>query len=205
MIVGLAGPHRCGKTTLACAFAKKHKLEFVQTSASQVFEDMGLDPAGHYDFATRLTVQEEILRRFDAQYVAARGKPAITDRTPLDMLAYTLADAVQDAVPTGLQGRFERYAQSCFNVTNKRFSVVVAIQPGIPIVAEAGKAAPNTAYVEHLNAIILGLVCDDRISTAHFKISRHVTDLEDRMAALGVVVGKVKRLAELESREAALH
>ena len=204
-MIGLCGAHRTGKTSLARAFAEKHGLEFVQTSASQVFKDLGFDAATHYDFATRLTIQEEILKRFDQQYAAVGAKPAISDRTPLDMLAYTMAEAVQYAVPAELQDRFKKYVQSCIDVTNRRFGVLLVVQPGIKIVEEEGKAALNDAYIEHLNSIVLGLSVDERIKSAHFYIPRHMTDMEDRLAALDFAVTRAKKRAEVERETAVLH
>ena len=204
-MIGLCGAHRTGKTTLARAFAEKHGLEFVQTSATQVFKDLGFDAATHYDFATRLTIQEEILKRFDKQYAEIGCKSAIADRTPLDMLAYTMAEAVQHAVPAELQARFKKYVQSCIDVTNKRFGVLLVVQPGIQIVAEEGKAALNEAYIEHLNSIILGLSVDERIKAAHFYIPRHMTDKDERLAALDFAVTRAKKRAETERETAVLH
>ena len=204
-MIGLAGSHRVGKTSLARAFAEKHGLEFVQTSASQVFKDFGMDAATRYAFDTRLSIQEEILKRFDAQYATVGAKPAITDRTPLDMLAYTLAEAAQDHVPAELQERFKKYVQSCIDVTNKRFGVLLVVQPGIKIVAEDGKAAMNEAYIEHLNSIVMGLSVDERIKSAHFYIPRHMTDMKDRLAALDFAVGRATERAEVERKGAVIH
>ena len=204
-MIGLCGAHRTGKTSLARAFAEKHGLEFVQTSASQVFKDFGMDAATRYAFDTRLSIQEEILKRFDAQYATVGAKPAITDRTPLDMLAYTLAEAAQDHVPAELQDRFKKYVQSCIDVTNKRFGVLLVDQPGIQVVEEEGKAALNDAYIEHLNSIILGLSVDERIKAQHFYIRRSMTDMDERIAALDFAVTKAKKRSELERESATLH
>lgn len=204
-MIGLCGAHRTGKTSLARAFAEKFELEFVQTSASQVFKDLGLDAATHYDFATRLTIQEEILKRFDEQYAEVGAKPAIADRTPLDMLGYTMAEAIQHAVPAELQDRFKKYVQSCIDVTNKRFGVLLVVQPGIQVVEEEGKAALNDAYIEHLNSIILGLSVDERIKAQHFYIRRSMTDMDERIAALDFAVTRAKKRAELERESATIH
>lgn len=204
-MIGLCGAHRTGKTTLARAYAEKHGLEFVQTSLSAIFKDMGYDPAEKFDFATRLTIQEEILRRTDRMYAAVGPKPAITDRTPVDYIAYTMGDAIGDAVPEDQQARFKKYVQNCIDVTNKRFGVLLVVQPGIPVVAEEGKAALNHAYIEHLNSIILGLSVDERIKAAHFYIPRHMTGMEDRIAALDFAVNRAKKRAELERDGAVIH
>lgn len=205
-MIGLCGAHRTGKTSLARAFAEKHGLEFVQTSVSQVFKDMGLDPAKHYDFGTRMDVQEEILRRHDQLYAQhTKADLAITDRTPLDFLMYTLADAVHDAVAEADQARFKKYVQSCFDVTNKRFAVLLVVQPGIPIIAEEGKASLNPAYIEHLNSLVLGLSADERIKTSHFYLPRSTTDMEDRINALDFALGRARRKAEVELEHAVVH
>ncbi len=166
---------------------------------------MGLDPALTYDFETRLTVQEEILKRADALYATVNTKPAITDRTPLDMLAYTMSEAVGNAVPERLQSRLDKYVRDCISVTNKRFSAIVVVQPGIQIVHAEGKAAPNVAYMEHLNSLILGYTIDERLKVPHFYIPRRTVDMEERLGALKYVMSRVIRRAEEEVMGASLH
>jgi len=204
-VIGLAGAHRVGKTTLARAFAEKHGLVFVQTSASEVFREFGMDPATRYTFDDRLSVQEEILKRFDQQYAAVGAAPAITDRTPLDMLAYTLAEAVQDMVTERDQRRLKKYVQDCIDVTNKRFGVLLVVQPGIQVVAEDGKAALNDAYIEHLNTLILGLTVDERIKAAHFYLPRGMLDMEERIAAVEYALNRARKRAEVERDSAVMH
>lgn len=205
-MIGLCGAHRVGKSRLAREFAEKHKLEFVETSASAIFKELGYDPAVTYDFSTRLTIQEEILKRFDQLYAKhTKQDLAITDRTPLDMLAYTMAEAVGNTVSEQDQERFKKYAQSCIDVSNKRFAVLLVVQPGIKVVAEEGKAALNNAYIEHLNSLILGLSVDERIKSAHFYIPRHMLDMGERIAALDFAVGRAKKKAEIERADAVLH
>lgn len=184
MSVGLCGAHRTGKTTLARAFADKRGIPFVETSVSAIWRELGYDPAVTYDFETRLTVQEEILKRVDAVYGKYVGLEFITDRTPLDMAAYTLADAIGDRVPEHCQERLAKYVNACFEVTNRRFGIVLLVQPGITLVHEEGKAAVNAGYIEHLNSLILGLTVDERLTASHFYIPRPVLDLETRVTAL---------------------
>jgi hypothetical protein len=197
--IGLSGSHRAGKSTLARSFANKNGLEFVETSVGAVFKEMGLDPAITYDFKTRLTVQEAVIESCEKIYAkhSARGL-CITDRTPLDFMAYTLADAVGDTVLPEDQERLDRYIDRCIEVTNRRFSALVVIQPGIPLIHEEGKAVLNKAYIEHLNAIILGLSVDERINVPHFYLPRHMTNLGERVAALDFVVGKITQRAVQE-------
>ena len=200
-MLGLCGGHRVGKSTLARAFAEKSGLTFIETSASSVFKEMGLDPAQTYDFTTRLSVQEQILETFEGIYSHhATGGLCVTDRTPIDLMAYTLAEAVGDSVSAQDQDRFAKYVERCIEVTNRRFCALVVVQPGIPLVHENGKAALNVAYIEHLNSIILGLSIDERVNVSHFYIPRYMTDINERVAAVEYVVGKIKVRATQEMR-----
>ena len=198
MSVGLCGSHRTGKTTLARAYAQKRGIQFVETSVSAIWHSLGYDPAKEYDFATRLTVQEEILKRVDAVYAKYAGLDFITDRTPLDMAAYTLGDAIGDRVPPECQVRLANYVNECFAVTNRRFGMVLLVQPGIPLVDAPGKAAMNVGYIEHLNSLILGLTVDERLTSLHYYMPRAILKHEDRLAALEASVDRAKSRATAE-------
>lgn len=174
--LGLCGSHRTGKTTTAKQIAVDNDLPFVETTTSAVFARHGLQPSSPMDFATRLWIQDKVLAA--AEEVWAGHRCFITDRTPLDMLAYTLAD---------IQGRtvvdfaaLERYAASCFAATNHYFSRLCVVQPGIPLIAAPGKAALNEAYIEHLNTLVLGLCLDERQQVAFTVMPRHCIAMGER-------------------------
>lgn len=183
-MIGLAGGHRTGKTTLAKNYAEKHGWKFAQTSVSGIFKELGHDPAEKFDFQTRLTIQEQILIRLNRFYQQCEGTSVITDRTPIDMLAYTMAEAIGDSVQPQDQARFRKYAEDCFNVTNRWFSEIIVVQPGIALVQEEGKAAVNEAYIEHLNSLIIGLCCDPRLKVSHFYIPRERLELDRRIESV---------------------
>ncbi|MEB0029145.1 hypothetical protein QN372_00130 [Undibacterium sp. RTI2.1] len=198
-MIGLLGSHRTGKTTLAKVYAEKHDLIFVETSVSSIFKQMGLDPAAKFKFKERLEIQEEVLRSVEEIY--NRIDPsvsAIADRTPLDMLAYTMSEAIGDSVGKREQAKFASYVRRCFEVTNRRFSSLILVQPGIPVIAMQGKAIANEAYMEHLNSLMLGLSLDERIKVPHFYIPRGVLSLEGRVTALDGAVNMVTRSAQHE-------
>lgn len=199
-MIGLCGAHRTGKTSLARAYAEKHGIAFVETSVSAIFRDLGHDPSAAFDFKTRLDIQEVILTRLDAVYGALNpAELAITDRTPIDMLGYTMSEAIGDAVSAADQARFQKYVERCFDVTNRRFSTLVLVQPGIPLEIAAGKAVLNDAYIEHLNSLMLGLSVDQRVKMPHYYIPRQLTKMEDRIAALENAVGRAEHIAQQDS------
>jgi len=176
--LGLCGAHRTGKTTLAIALADRLNIPFVRTTTSQVFAHLGLDPAEPMDFQTRLFVQNHVLNAAE-QVWQNSATPFISDRTPIDMIAYTLGD---------IQGKTEvdfellnQYIGRCFTSTNQFFQNLAIIQPGIPLVYEEGKAALNAAYIEHINVLVLGFCSDRRLTANVFCNARDAIDLEIRI------------------------
>ena len=177
MNIGLCGSHRTGKTTLAGSISEKFKLPFVRTFTSEVFRKYGLDPAKPMDFTQRLWIQHKVLDAAEVAWSAQQGH-FVTDRTPLDMAAYTLGD-IQGATVVDV-AEMEDYMDRCLNTTNKYFDTLVLVQPGIPLVHEEGKAALNSSYLAHLNYLILGLCNDERIICRLLRMPKNVLDIGDR-------------------------
>jgi hypothetical protein len=185
--IGLCGSHRTGKTTLGDAISQRAGMPFVKTSTSEIFKEYGLDPSKPLEFAKRLWIQHKILDAAEKVWNAEQ-RQFITDRTPLDMAAYTLAD-VQGSTDVN-RTQLEGYLGRCFEVTNQFFKLLVLIQPGIPLVHEEGKAALNEGYLEHLNYLILGLCNDQRIKGSFLCLPRDVKSIEDRVDAILDVLDK---------------
>jgi hypothetical protein len=201
MTIGLTGSQRTGKSTLAGAYSLAEGVPFLQTGASQVFADMGYDPKVDYPLDIRIEIQKRILDSFDKQYAAA-GSGFITDRTPVDMAAYLLAD-VQRQNTTPAQAKLvTKYMEDCASVTNSHFSTLVVVQPGIPVIEAEGKAPANVAYMEHMNALVMGLVVSEMIVPSHFYIPRSMTNLAERVKVLRKVAGRTleRHMAYLQQR-----
>lgn len=179
--VGLCGSHRTGKTTLAKKIAEYHQIKFIQSSVSEVFKHCGrqhpLKPDDQMDFSTRLWIQQQILEA--AIHWWSQPVDFITDRTPLDFIAYTLCD-VHGTTQVNFN-ELNGYLERCFTATNQLFSRIIVVQPGIPLVYAEGKAALNQAYIEHLNTIILGLCHDERLHCPVTVLPREIIDLEQRL------------------------
>lgn len=181
--IGICGAHRTGKTTLAQKFAEVSHIPFVATSVSQVFWEMGLEPAQPMDFRTRLGVQNHILDRAEALWANFPDR-FITDRTPIDMMAYTLAD-IQGITEVD-QPSLQKYIDRCFQITNRHFQQLVIIPPAIPLVFAEGKAALNPAYIQHIHFLILGITYSEQIKQEMkvFSLPQKSIDLEERMKFL---------------------
>lgn len=190
-MIGISGSHRSGKTTLAMAFAKQQQLLFVQTSATEVFKAAGLDPKGVLTITQRIVIQEAMLKVFEDHYAAAAGKSSVglfvTDRTPIDLAAYLLAEVNQHTtaeLDPELVSFAVSYVRRCILATNRWFSTVVILQPGLQVVEAEGKARGCPLFMEHLNSLMLGLVLDERLESRHYFIPRKYVRLEDRLSAL---------------------
>lgn len=191
-MLGLVGAHRVGKTTLATKYAEKHGWKFAQTSVSALLREIGFNPSEiPATFEERLTAQEKLIERMDQFYREAQGMSVITDRTPVDLLIYTAAEAVGDNIPEALQQRFERYWNRCMEVCNRHFACLVVVQPGIPVTHADGKGVINGPYIEHLNALARGICADERLKVPYFTIPRARTDLDARVTTLNLAVAKV--------------
>lgn len=179
--IGLCGSHRTGKTTLAKEISSGTGMPFVKTGTTEVFEQSGLDPAEPMDFKTRIWIQHQIINAAKEVWKAEQGN-FVTDRTPIDMIAYTLGD-IRGATEVDFN-ELKNYMDHCFEVTNRYFTRLAVVQPGIPLVYEKGKAELNRAYIEHLNTVIIGLCSDERLECSSMVIKRNVTDIGDRVTSV---------------------
>jgi hypothetical protein len=179
-MLGLSGAHRTGKTTLARAYAEATGVSFLQTSASGTFARMGLDPKVDYPLDVRLDIQEEILKDLGEAYAKA-SPPFVTDRTPIDLMAYTLADVQRTNVGPELDARLTSYIERCYDLANRTFPVILVVQPGIALKEEAGKAPAVQSYIEHIHSLIIGMVADERFHGSHYFIPRRYLDIERRL------------------------
>lgn len=179
--IGLSGAHRTGKTTVAQTISAQTTIPFLYTNTSEIMRRAGVDPTLRMPFATRLRVQLRILEAYEELF-QTQPPPFITDRTPIDLMAYTLADITSstEADFTALK----HYLDRCFAVANEVFETIVIIQPGIPLIKASGKAALNPAYIEHLNTLILGLCYDPRNSSSILVLNRAMTNLDTRAAMI---------------------
>lgn len=208
-MIGLCGAQRVGKSTLAKAFAEQTGVTFVATDASGVFSRLGVDPRVDYPLALRLKIQEAILADFDAQYAVAEGEYGtfITDRTPIDLAAYTLADITRGTTAgrPDLTSSTLDYVSRCMESASRFFGVIVLVQPGIALVDQPGKAPACMAHMEHINALAKGLLLDHRLHCRTYNIGREYTLLDSRVRALAKAVNTAAEYQRTVSSELVMH
>ena len=187
MNLGICGAHRTGKTTLAELISVQTGKNFLRTTTSEIFRQHGLDPSKPLTFVDRLKIQKKILIAYE-QIWSVQDKEFISDRTPIDLMAYTLAD-IQGSVEVDYF-ELSQYIENCFSATNKYFKLLIIIQPGIELVAADGKAALNKAYMEHLNTLVIGLCHDSRLRCKIARIKREKIELESRLKEIQKIMNK---------------
>lgn len=177
--IGLCGAHCTGKSTLGAELSDLVGIPFAATSASATMLGMKIPPDEVItSFSTRMEVQEAILEVSEDLW----GKfetPFISDRTPMDMLAYTMAD-IQGNTKID-ESRIAKYIKKCIAATNKYFSYFILLQPGIPLKKRKGKALPSEGFMCHLNLILMGLTCSEHVEGEVFWMPVKETVLENRI------------------------
>src|SRR3954465_9433351 len=92
MTFGISGAHRAGKSTLARETAKSLGIHYLDASTTEIMKGTGFYPVGPgSSFEKRLIAQEFLLKEF-AKMAMKAPYPFISDRTPLDYIAYTLGE-----------------------------------------------------------------------------------------------------------------
>ena len=185
MTIGFMGVHRSGKTTLAKIVAEEIEVPFHKAFVSDVFHKTTLLPSEEMEFSERLEIQNRILSAHIESWQSAETH-FVTDRTPLCMLTYLMADVSPWYEYSVLEDiRVQEYARKCYEATNQFFSAIILLQPGIPIQNEIGKATAKATvpYMEMFNSLALGHLYDERCHTGKFFLRRGVTDLDQRVNA----------------------
>lgn len=193
---GCSGAQRCGKSTIAKDISESLGLPYIQLNTSELIKEMGLDVTKDWDMDTRLNFQEALLDKAIGLY---RDNPGgfISDRTPLDMYAYTIAEALKENINTDQERRILNFKYRCLDAANTYFQHIFIVQPGITYVEEEGKPTANLAFQEHIASLVLGIAKDDSLNADFSVIKRFVTDHDRRVELITAVIVKVEEeLAE---------
>lgn len=178
----LTGAHGTGKTTLARKVAERLHIPFIETKTSDVFEQLGRDPKEDLPFNERLAVQEVILRKLREQYLSLDTHvPWITDRCPLDVLAYTISEIGRNDCPNDLLPALQQHILRCYEILNMFFTHVWHLQPGVRPQERLGKAPANIAHIEHFNMLIPSLAAQPFVTCAVLTIPREIVELNLRV------------------------
>ena len=196
MLYGLIGASGSGKTTLATMVADTMGIQFVETSITKSAAKHGFAAGGSLDLHDRLTLQHHLLEDF-VKLIGRCERPAILDRTPIDMIAYLLCEfgmhshkSVSDADLV----KVEKYVECCLDVTSTNFDHVFFVNQLDFYEVKETRPAVNPAYTLHTETVMRGALARlegevnmSVIENTDINIRvEHVTSIiEDRLNKLG--------------------
>jgi nicotinamide riboside kinase len=181
MRIGITGPHRSGKTTLARALAEHYGIEFLTSVAGGAVRDHGFDMVnGNRLTPAGIDMQDDLMSRILMQAHNA-GPSFVADRTPLDAAAYLMADATANAGDRETRQRAVWYMEYSMKETSSLYDIVFVLPPAIPFEEEDGKAPDNDAYTEHFHLLIQGMLAESPDPINAFVIPRDNVLLLDRI------------------------
>lgn len=212
MRLGLIGAQGTGKTTLARAFSSRWHYHFAETSLSKLFKLRGIEVRSEMDFDSRLDLQRDMLDYLCENLPREDG--FVSDRTPIDVAAYTLSIAPYE--PSAAQcDRLEQFVLECIEAAEGLFDTFVLVQPGIEIPAEdlarTDRGVINYCSQHRITASSYYLM--SRVgstvkgSSGHrrFVIPGLTTDLEDRLRILDKLVTGVSHIASYHRPSPTVH
>lgn len=202
MIYGLCGSSGCGKTTLGRKVSDDMGLNFVETSITSMAKSVGFDPVKPMTIDERINLQWSLLAQLKA-LIDTCERPAIFDRTPLDMIGYMLCEITMTTTLTpAQQDEVEAYVIECLKTTMQMFDMIFMLGP-LPTYEEAStRPALNKGYQIHSDLVMRGALSQIRNRVAHAIL--HTTDLDERMGYLDDLISK--RLDHIEfAKRTSLH
>lgn len=194
MRLGFTGAHRTGKSTLAQIIATDERLTMVKSPAGEIVKSFGFDMAtdnrlvyeafdektGDVKFGTDMqwAIYDTLVESLKE---AAEHGGYVSDRTPIDVAAYLMADATAYAGEPGDQAATVRMVEQAIRDTQALFDIVILVPPAIDFVAEAGKPPMNQAYQEHHHMLCRGILFDEDLDLYWDEIRRDTFSLSARM------------------------
>lgn len=188
-MIGLAGAHRTGKSTLAREFSQRSRVPLVLTTASATFKRLGADPSLDYVFDDTLTIHEEILSDLTEQWQNG-GNFFVTDRTPIDVYAYLTCSIQRQTLTADMERSLSRFKSRCLSVSEAFFKLYYVLQPGIKLVYEEGKAPLSVGYIDHLSDVIVGAAITTFSADVVDICPRYKVELYDRLHDLTRLTAK---------------
>jgi nicotinamide riboside kinase len=157
MIFGLTGAHRTGKTTLAHALSQRLGIPFHQNSVTEVLSRYGVDPVAKQSLEDRINIQYILLNNH-VEEIQKLPRPVLVDRTPVDYLAYLLAEMTMHNTNPEQYELIERFRVSAMKIIAMNYDMLMIIEPLPKYESDPTKPPPNRAYQWEIQYLIRGIV-----------------------------------------------
>lgn len=163
---GLSGASRSGKSTLAKRMSEALEIPYVDSSTTALMAEAGFNPVSAMDIDTRIRAQEHLLDAY-IRLVDRQGRNFVTDRTPIDMLAYTLGEVTMHNTNEEQGKRIAEYCRRCVASSESRFALIIVTLPLATYEVRPDKPPPSLAYQDLIHNLITGALRNSVIPTMH--------------------------------------
>lgn len=192
---GLAGASRSGKSTLARAVSEATGIQYQTISTSKLAADLGYNLVAPMSVTERIEAQEKLLQSY---LDVLDGLPGmfIVDRTPIDMIAYTICEVGMLNTDPELGRRIKSYVDHALSVTARRFATILVLRPLPFYESEPDKHPENVAYQWHTQFTIEGVI--DNLIGSIESATLTQSDMEWRLrTAVSLITQRLTGIAEL--------
>lgn len=142
------------------------EIPYVDASTTALMKEGGFNPVAVMDIDTRIKAQNHLL---DAYLRLLDRQPPnfITDRTPIDMLAYTLGEVTMHNTTVQQGEQIADYCDRCVAAAESRFALIIVTCPLKDYEVHPDKPPPSKAYQGLIHAIISGALRNSHVPTMH--------------------------------------
>lgn len=155
MSLAFSGPSSSGKSTLAREVAKICDLPYLAFPTTEIVAELGLSPVTSHAIEDRLRVQQHILDRF-WEISQEHQRPFVTDRSPLDFVAYMLGEISMHSASDELGQRVNAFVDEALMIADRSFLAIFTVR-GLDFYEEDLKRPPaNPAYHRHYEMLLEG-------------------------------------------------
>lgn len=200
MLYGISGASGTGKTTLAKRVADDLGITYLSGSITETARKHGFDAVGLLPLDKRIELQIKLLEDHIAM-IGEAGRPAIVDRTPIDMIAYLMAEfdmhSHRRATAEELQ-HAANYVELALDATAKLYDHIFVV--GILDHYEEAdtRPKPNPAYQMHTQLLMQGAT-----SRLWGRVNLSIMPMQDLEARADFVHDRiVKRLDDISKERA---
>lgn len=200
MLYGLTGASGVGKTTLGGLLEDSLELTFVKTSVTECAKKHGYNAVGNLSMDDRIALQFHLLDDH-VELINNAPRPIITDRTPIDMAAYMLAEIEMRSdlrMTTEQMEKCNQYVFNCQDVTSTYYDCLFHLDILPEYEVDDSRPPYNPAFQRHIDLLMRGLLLDtDGLTYAYV----HSDDLAYRHEFVSDVITKRMDYFEKERKK----
>lgn len=188
--IGLTGAQGTGKSTLAKRVAELNGYKYVDAGVGAEMSRLGVRVGESLPLYERLQVQLAVAHHIAEKSSGARS--FVMDRTPVDVMAYTI-DLFGQSNDKRCVQLFTEIQSLCFDTAIQNFNIIVGLRPGVELSStdklREQRGSLDPLYVRRIDALMCGelnhlnLFGNKKNLTVGF-MPPSITELDDRVRSL---------------------